>query len=180
MSTRIWCHSKEWYWHWLVNTWASSSLMDVTRKGFEILHWALPLVCLPSVYLISPRPSHSVFTYCKRSKAGGGNGLGTRLTWIILCCVLLQLHLAPDFDCNLVEFKFPWREWRRVGTSVIWHQQSSSHNNRTWIWSFSANIHGDEITHRHMFVKVTFCSKLYTGVHSNTTDNYQPNMQFPW
>jgi len=27
----------------------------------------------------SPRPSPSVFAYCKRSNTGGGNGLGTRL-----------------------------------------------------------------------------------------------------
>ena len=44
-------------------------------------------VCLPSVYLMSPhmtkspRPSPSVFAYCKRSNTGGGNGLGMRLTF---------------------------------------------------------------------------------------------------
>jgi len=47
--------------------------------------WAPPSVCLPSVYLTSPhmtsspRSSPSVFMYCEQSKAGGGNGRGTRL-----------------------------------------------------------------------------------------------------
>ena len=44
----------------------------------------------------SPRPSPSVFPYCKWSKTGGGNGLGMRLvypwseneTWDILKCAL--------------------------------------------------------------------------------------------
>jgi len=27
----------------------------------------------------SPRPSPSIFAYCKRSNTGGGNSLGTRL-----------------------------------------------------------------------------------------------------
>ena len=46
---------------------ASEPVMDI--KGFKILHWAPPPVCLPSVYLMSshvtksPRPSPSVFAY---------------------------------------------------------------------------------------------------------------------
>jgi len=45
----------------------------------------LPPMCLLSVYLTSPhvtrspRPSPSIFAYCKRSKTGGRNGLGMRL-----------------------------------------------------------------------------------------------------
>ena len=37
--------------------------------------------CLPDITHVtrSPRPSPSVFAYCKRSNTGGGNGLGTRL-----------------------------------------------------------------------------------------------------
>jgi len=31
---------------------ASNSVMDITRKNCEILYQALPLVCLPSVYLM--------------------------------------------------------------------------------------------------------------------------------
>jgi len=118
MSTSIWCHSKEWYWQWLVNTLASSSLMDITRQGLEILHWALPLVRLPSVYLYHP----GLPTLCLHTaKDRRLNGLWTRLTWIILCCVLPQLNLAPDFDCNLVDIKFPWREWRGVGECAYAH-----------------------------------------------------------
>ena len=42
-------------------------------------------MCLPSDYLMSshmtrsPRPSPSLFAYCKQSNTGGGNGLETRL-----------------------------------------------------------------------------------------------------
>jgi len=45
----------------------------------------LQCMCLSSSYLTlahmtrSPGPSPSVFAYCKRSKTGGGNSLGTRL-----------------------------------------------------------------------------------------------------
>ena len=54
-------------------------------KVCELKRSGLALVCLPSVYLMSllvtksPRPSLSVFAYCKRSKTGGERGLGTRL-----------------------------------------------------------------------------------------------------
>ena len=42
---------------------------------------APPPSCLPDVMhvTLSPKPSPSVFAYCKRSKAWGGNGLETRL-----------------------------------------------------------------------------------------------------
>ena len=40
----------------------------------------------------SPRPSPSVFAYCKRSKTGSGNGLGTSL---VLCCVQCVLASFP-------------------------------------------------------------------------------------
>ena len=54
---------------------------DITRRTFEILRQALPPSRLPDVMhmTLSPRPSPSVFAYCKRSKTGGRNGLGTRL-----------------------------------------------------------------------------------------------------
>ena len=47
---------------------------------------SLPPLCLPSVHLMSlhktrsPRPSLSSFTYCKQSKTGAEEGLGTRLS----------------------------------------------------------------------------------------------------
>ena len=50
-----------------------------------ILWLALPLVCLPSVFLMSPNvtrapwPSSSIFAYSKQSKTRGDKGLGTRL-----------------------------------------------------------------------------------------------------
>ena len=47
----------------------------------------------------SPRPSPSVFAYCKRSNTGGGNGLGTRL-WCHHVC------LSPW--CHDVTMLSPW------------------------------------------------------------------------
>ena len=50
-----------------MNALTSSVWTDSTRQDVEILHWALPSVCLPCVYLIaphvtrSPRPSPTVF-----------------------------------------------------------------------------------------------------------------------
>ena len=40
-----------------------------------------PPSCLPDVMHVTlpPRPSPLIFAYCKQTKAGGGNGLGTRL-----------------------------------------------------------------------------------------------------
>ena len=63
---------------------ASNSVTGIIRKGFEILCQAPPPVCLPSVYLMSLHVTSSsgppsIFAYCKWSKNGGGNGLGTRL-----------------------------------------------------------------------------------------------------
>ena len=61
----------------------------VTIK-WEILWLATPL-SLPSVYLMSPhitkspRPSSSVFAYCRRSTTGDGNGLRTRLHNLLAC-----------------------------------------------------------------------------------------------
>ena len=51
----------------------------------------LPCMCLLPFYLTSPhvikspRPSPSVFAYCKQSKTGGGNGLGMRLGELCVC-----------------------------------------------------------------------------------------------
>jgi len=84
--------------------WIQSPRMDITRKGFEIpccgLTWGLSPVCLPSVYLTlphvttPPRPSPSVFAYCKRSKTGGGNSLGTRLSWHLSTLPAIWYHSA--------------------------------------------------------------------------------------
>ena len=37
------------------------------------------VMCAADHVVRNPRPSPSVFAYCKRSKTGGGKGLGTRL-----------------------------------------------------------------------------------------------------
>ena len=53
--------------------------------GYLTIEFFLKLRGLPSVYLMSPvltkspRPSPSVFAYCKCSKTGGSSDLGTRL-----------------------------------------------------------------------------------------------------
>jgi len=62
------------------------SARDGSTRNGNFYCRAPPPICLPSVYLTlhitkSPRPSPSIFAYCKRSNTGGGNGLGTRL-WL--------------------------------------------------------------------------------------------------
>jgi len=47
-----------------------------------------------------PRPSPSVFAYCKRSKTGGVEGLGTRLNVAQLCFLtqtLLLHYFTPQY-----------------------------------------------------------------------------------
>ena len=69
----------------LWNITVSSSWTQYCKKDLEILHWALPPVCLPIVRSHTVhmtkffRPSLSVFAYSKQSKTGGRAGLGTRL-----------------------------------------------------------------------------------------------------
>ena len=69
----------------LSNNTVSSSWTQYCKKDLEILHWALPPVCLPivrshTVHMTKfPRPSFSVFAYSKQSKTEGRAGLGTRL-----------------------------------------------------------------------------------------------------
>ena len=55
----------------LLNALASSPRTDSTRKGFEILCWAPPPMCLPDVTTRNQIPQ----AYYKRSNTGGGNGL---------------------------------------------------------------------------------------------------------
>jgi len=78
---------------------ASSPLTDSTRKGFEILHQPPPPVYITK----TPRPSPSIFTYCKRSNTGGGNGMGTRL-WSFCCSRLgVCMRVSPwVFGCGYV------------------------------------------------------------------------------
>jgi len=57
----------------------------VQERGSRLFIGHCPPVCLLSVYQTSPhmtrspRPSPSIFAYCKRSNTGSENGLGTRL-----------------------------------------------------------------------------------------------------
>ena len=63
----------EQYWHCHANPPASSHWTDNRNKSFKFFHQAPPSMCLPSVCLTkphmtkSPRPSPSVFAYCKLS-----------------------------------------------------------------------------------------------------------------
>ena len=63
----------EQYWHCHANPPASSRWTDNRNKSFKFFHQAPPSMCLPSVCLTkphmtkSPRPSPSVFAYCKLS-----------------------------------------------------------------------------------------------------------------
>ena len=94
-------------WRYLANILASNPKMDITRRGLNILYWPPPPMCLPSVYLTSPhmtgspRPSPSVFAYCKWSNTGGGNSLGTRLECVVLvfgitsCCWQNSWFVCP-------------------------------------------------------------------------------------
>jgi len=83
----------------LANVLTSSPWTNSIRKDFEILRRASFPVCLPFVYLTSwcvtksPRPSPSIFVYCKQSNTGGGNGLGTRLECRVL--ITMQHTLIP-------------------------------------------------------------------------------------
>ena len=53
----------------------------ITRRASKIVRRASPPHVYPHVFLttLSPSPFSSVFVYCKWSKTGGKNGLGTRL-----------------------------------------------------------------------------------------------------
>jgi len=66
---------------------------------------ALVPIHLPPSYLMplqvtrSPRPSPSVFAYCKQSNTGGRNGLGMKLHThgeILMYCYCLPARCAPD------------------------------------------------------------------------------------
>jgi len=51
----------------------------------------------------SPRPSPSVFAYCKQSNTGGGNGLGTRL---VVISVVAYFENFEEVGCHDVH-QFP-------------------------------------------------------------------------
>ena len=81
---------------------------------------ALPPSRLPDVMhvTLSPRPSPSVLAYCKQSKNGGGNDLGTRLHSTTMCSASLipnvqQYSLGMTLVCHdayfhkLVNFQHP-------------------------------------------------------------------------
>jgi len=49
---------------------------------------------MPPYVTKSPSPPHSIFAYCKRSKTGGGNSLGTRLVFaysLLFDCLTVSL-----------------------------------------------------------------------------------------
>jgi len=52
------------------------------------------------------QPSPSVFTYCKRSNTGGGNGLGTRLLLLLTAgngygCIQISKMLRDPIECTI-------------------------------------------------------------------------------
>ena len=53
-----------------------------------------------------PRPSPSVFAYCKRSKTGGVEGLGTRLAGVCVVGIYHTLCRLPEEVLALGEFAF--------------------------------------------------------------------------
>ena len=60
------------------------SIVHDVRDRKNYYDWAPSLVCVyltPPHMTKSPNPPHSIFAYCKRSKTGGGNSLGTRLVF---------------------------------------------------------------------------------------------------
>ena len=85
------CHSlnslsfTELYGWCLLNVTVTSSWTRYYKTDINILCQAPPSICLPSCLsdvkdvTKSPRPSPFILAYCKQSKTGGGNGLGTRL-----------------------------------------------------------------------------------------------------
>jgi len=86
----------------LLALWPPALETDSTWKDCEILHWALPHVCWPFVYLTSLhvtkslRHPPSVFTYCKWSNIGSGNVLGARL--------LPSMAKLPEIDSTCFMF----------------------------------------------------------------------------
>ena len=95
MCGSAWQYKFLFYVEWSLVSWTMNS-MDValltlwppsprTRKGFKIPPW-VPSPCVYSLstwpnhaLTKSPRPSPSVFAYCKWSNTGCGNGLAMRL-----------------------------------------------------------------------------------------------------
>ena len=67
----------------------------------EILRWAPPPMCLPSVYLTSlhvstsPRPFPSIFAYCKQSDTGGGMRLPD--VWVYCYSIINWYRHGPQF-----------------------------------------------------------------------------------
>ena len=74
--------NNELYWRCLSNITALSFWTRYYKKDLKILHQAPPPSCLPShLPDFFSQASPSIFAYCKLSKTGGRNRLGTRL-WV--------------------------------------------------------------------------------------------------
>ena len=71
---------------------------------------------------LSPRPSPSVCAYCKRSKTGAGNGLGTRLHIAYICSKLVLFTFWPGNEANVYQSQ----SHSGLGTSPMHHSQSHS------------------------------------------------------
>ena len=88
----------------LIRGWSMQGLW-VTTIGHRPPQWPH---CLPSCITdimhitLSPRPSSSIFAYCKRSKTGAENGLGMRLVYHCYICVVCLRNFLFVYECMVI------------------------------------------------------------------------------
>ena len=116
--------SNELYWrcltlqsHWQVLG------QDITRRTLRFFIGHCPLTfTLMSTWChacdSSPRPFPSVFTYCKWSKTGGRNGLGTKLSRKCMLWYVLRPRILVPWDAVAINQSLPWPYQPNSGA---WH-----------------------------------------------------------
>ena len=76
----------------------------------------------------SPRPSPSVFAYCKRSNTGGGNGLGTRLEKASLWAEQEEEHKRQKEEkARLRDEREEEHKRQREEKARLWAEQEQKH-----------------------------------------------------
>ena len=91
--------NNELYWRCPSNVNSLKFLDKILQEGpQDSSSGTTPLMSTPTSTWInlSPRPSPSVFAYCKWSKTGGGNGLGTRLVDSLLVTDWFSLRVTMN------------------------------------------------------------------------------------